>query len=190
MKTNQFSSFSNKDLLEDFFKNSSQLELKHEIMKQGENPILSWLKHAGYTLPHKYIIYKDSQAIGLITEQISSKIWFFISHIILKSHRPLHFILQDNKRNPLLIFHRPFYFWLSQLHTKDVRGKDIGRVQQKFSITHKKISSVYQPYSSFWIHKIFLDKVLDFSRFKLTKTVHRRNKEKVGRSYERDFNRS
>lgn len=132
------SSLLNRAQLEKFFENISTLDVRHEILKHGENPLLSWFKYTGYIQPHKYTVYHKNQVIGSIAEQVSSKILFFIVHIILNKRRPLRLILQDNQKSVLLAFHRPFYIWLSQLYVKDSRGNKIGCIQKKFSFTHKK----------------------------------------------------
>ena len=162
MKTHQTAPSSNKNLLEDFFKNTSTLELQHEIMKPGENPVLSWFKYTSFTRPHKYIIHKNGQTVGFITEQISSTGLWFLRHIILRNRRPLHLILQDDKKNTLLFFHRPFYIWFSKLYTKDTQHKNIGYIQRKFSITHKKYHLFIKNTQPFGFIKAFFTKFWTF----------------------------
>lgn len=101
-----------------------------------------WLEIvSGFETSNKYSIYKEnSEEIGLILEK-SKGFKSALKRLILRSHRPLDVEVLDRGMIQLLRFHRPFFWFFSDMHVEQ-DGKKIGSIHRRFSFFYKKYDLV------------------------------------------------
>jgi len=89
---------------------------------------------SGFETKNKYSISDVEGKPLLFAAEESS----FLVRMFLKAARPLTLHVLTPEGKPLLQFYRPFRWFLSEMHIKDVTGAQIGWIKQKFSILSKQ----------------------------------------------------
>lgn len=127
--------YTQENSLNSFFKERASLQIKQNIMTTKGSS--NWFKYINYEVPNNYDIKEQDGIIGSISEQTEGVIPFSLKNMILRYNRPARFVVKDDQENTILHLYRPLRFILSKMIVKDSRGRLLGRVLQKFSLTHK-----------------------------------------------------
>ncbi len=139
-----------KDPLEAFFEGFDELEIRQEIQSAaGDSAFKSWVKYTSYETPHKYIVSRNREEIGEITEQIDGWIPFSLKNSILQNRRPARFIAQNQDGDIIFRLYRPFSFLFSKMIVKDAKERPLGFVRQTVSFfSYELFAKGPQPFAS------------------------------------------
>ena len=83
------------------------------------------------------ILDQDQSEVGTISE-VSSGLGGFLKRNFFGSHRALDVRVHDAEGRPLLRLERSFFFLFSSLSVEAEGGVELGRVERRFGLIHKK----------------------------------------------------
>ena len=116
------------DRINNFFSHLNHLFI-HQVKEWAEILV-------DFETRNKYQVLDEAgNNIGFIAEQ-NKGFFAALVRIFLRSHRPMHIVIYDENRKPLIDINRPFYWFFSDM-TIHFEGKVLGHVYKRFGIINK-----------------------------------------------------
>lgn len=103
------------------------------------NQIKEWVEiFTDFETRNKYQILDQNQMkLGYIAE-VGSGFIRLLSRTFFGSHRPMHVCVWNEKKEMLLSFKRPFFFFFSQFTVFNGNQEVLGTVRRRFGLVYKK----------------------------------------------------
>lgn len=86
---------------------------------------------------NEYSVSNGTRLVASVVEQATG-LANAIARVMLGSHRPFEIaVLEPGRNEPMLEFHRKFFFLFSDLEVQTPAGRVLGRVQRRFGLAYK-----------------------------------------------------